>query len=225
MKKTSETNTAGVSWSGGKDSCLAMYRAMKQGYTIKGLLNMMLGKSGECGFHGVSSKLLLLQGAKMGIPVITHAVDADMKNYEEEFIKAVKALDVETMIYGDIYLEAHLDWVKNVSKKAGVIPLEPLWGGNTHSLVTEFVKAGFKTVIVSARAELFDKEIAGRVIDEDLIEYFMKKEIDPCGENGEFHTLVIDGPLFKSPVNIKKTETILKKGFWDHWFLDIKDFE
>jgi len=148
-----------------------------------------------------------------------------IKNYEKEFKEGVRSVKgIDSMIFGDIFLQEHLDWIVRVCNDIDVYPVEPLWGLNVNKIAEEFIELGFKTIIISAQAEKLSKEFVGRVFDKKLVEDLKKAEVCPCGENGEFHTLVLDGPLFKRPINIIKTETILKKGFWDHWFLDIKEY-
>ncbi|MFH1074531.1 MAG: diphthine--ammonia ligase [Candidatus Firestonebacteria bacterium] len=214
------------SWSGGKDSCLALYKAVKEGYEVKALLNFASRDMKRCCFHGISDEIIKLQGELIGIPVIKCPVTDDMKNYEKEFKESVKSVKgIDSMIFGDIFLQEHLDWIVRVCKDIGISPVEPLWGLDVNKIAEEFVDLGFKTIIISAQAGKLGKEFVGRVFDKILIEDLKKAGVCPCGENGEFHTLVIDGPIFKRPINIKKTETIFKKGFWDHWFLDIKEYQ
>jgi diphthamide synthase (EF-2-diphthine--ammonia ligase) len=89
-------------------------------------------------------------------------------------------------------------------------------------IAMDFIKAGFRTVVISAKADLFGKEIAGRELDAALVRELIQKGICPCGENGEFHTLVVDGPLFRRRIKITKAKAVFKQGFWDHWSLDIR---
>jgi len=90
--------------------------------------------------------------------------------------------------------------------------------------VEEFIRLGFKAVVVSAKAELFSKDFIGREVDLQLLEELIKRKICPCGENGEFHTFVVDGPMFKKRIEIVKSRPVFKKGFWRHWFLDILEY-
>jgi diphthine-ammonia ligase len=215
-----------ASWSGGKDSCLACYRELQAGRNIDVLMNMTSLDTGRCCFHGVEDELMTLQAESIGIPMVRHAVPDDMKEYEAEFKKAVLAIgEVETMVFGDIYLDAHKDWVERVCSDVGVEALEPLWNEDTEKLAHEFIDAGFKTIIVSCHAEKMGKEFAGRLFDRDVVEELKKIGVCPCGENGEFHTLVVDGPIFSNAIDLCETEVIYKKGFWDHWFLDIKQYK
>jgi len=216
-----------ASWSGGKDSCLACYKAIQKGYKIKYLLNFISKEHKRGCFHGIEAGLLKLQTDLIGIPIVQKEVSPDMKKYEEEFKEAVSKLKeqgIKNMVFGDIYLDEHKDWVKRVCGDLGIIPIEPLWGRSALSLVEEFVDLGFKSIVVSCQADKFRKDFVGRYIDKDLINELKSKNICPCGENGEFHTFVVDGPLFKKRIEITESEVVLKEGFWKYWFLDIKKY-
>ncbi|MDD5436406.1 MAG: diphthine--ammonia ligase [Candidatus Omnitrophica bacterium] len=215
------------SWSGGKDSCLACYKAMQDGYDVKYLLNFISRESKRGCFHGIESGLLSLQARRIGIPIVQKEVTADMKKYEEEFKDAVTSLrteDVRTMVFGDIYLLDMINWVERVCGDLKVRPVEPLWQRDPLKIVGEFADLGFKAMIVSCQAAKLGKEYLGRFVDLSLASELKEKGVCPCGENGEFHTLVVDGPIFKEPIRILEAEPVLKEGFWKHWFLDIKKY-
>jgi len=214
------------SWSGGKDSCLACYKAMKQGYRIKYLLNFISREFKRCCFHGIEAGLIKLQAELIGIPLVQQEVTADMGEYEKEFKAAVKGISgVASMVFGDIYLDEHKDWVDRVCGDLNIAPVEPLWNGSPAALVEEFIETGFKAVVVSCQADKFGRDFVGRVVDRDLVAELKSKNICPCGENGEFHTFVIDGPIFKRSIKILESEPVLKEGFWKYWFLDIKSYK
>jgi len=218
--------TSVASWSGGKDSCLALYKALKDGYEVKKLINFISRDLNRCCFHGVTPDIIKLQGELTGIPVLQPKVTDDMENYEREFKEGAKAVKgIDSMIFGDIYLQEHLDWIVRVCKDMNISPVEPLWGMEAETIAKEFVELGFKTIIISAQAGKIGKEFVGREFDKKMIEEFKKLGVCPCGENGEFHTLVIDGPLFKRPIKIKKAETLFNKGFWEHWSYEIQEYE
>jgi len=151
-----------------------------------------------------------------------------MEEYEKEFKEAVSELKhsgIRGMVFGDIYLDEHKDWVDRVCDEIGITPIEPLWNNSPFSLVEEFIDLGFKAIVVSAQADKFDRSFAGKEVDKKLINELKSRNICPCGENGEFHTFVIDGPTFKKRIEILESEPVLKEGFWRHWFLDIKRFQ
>ena len=106
----------------------------------------------------------------------------------------------------------------------GIKPIEPLWHAKHEKVVSEFIDSVFKALIVSAKADLFSKDWVGKQIDRKFLDEINKKNICPCGENGEFHTFVYDGPLFKNRIKITRTRKILRDGFWKYRFLDIKDY-
>ena len=215
------------SWSGGKDSCLACYKAMQEGYQVKYLLNFISKEYKRCCFHGIEAKLLRLQTESIGIPLLQKEVSPDMQKYEQEFKQAVselKAKGIKKMVFGDIYLDEHRAWVDRVCKDLGIEPIEPLWELSPEKIVEDFIDLGFKAIVVSCKADLFDKEFIGRYVDSDFLNELKKKNICSCGENGEFHTFVVDGPIFKKKIEITESQTILKKGFWEYWFLDIRKY-
>jgi len=215
------------SWSGGKDSCLACYKAIQQGYDVKLLLNFVSRESKRGCFHGIEGRLLKFQADLIGIPLAQKEVSPDMLKYEEEFKSAVTELrgeDIGSMVFGDIYLLEHESWIKRVCADLNINALEPLWDNSPDNIIDEFLEAGFKAIIVSCKADVMGKEFLGRYIDKELVQELKKRNICPCGEKGEFHTLVVDGPIFKRPIKIVEAEPIIKEGFWKHWFLDIKKY-
>lgn len=215
------------SWSGGKDSCLASYKAIKSGHRVSYLLSFISSRYKRGCFHGIEAGLMNLQAERIGIPLIQKEVSDDMEKYEAEFkegVSEIKQKGIEGMVFGDIYLDEHKDWVDRVCKDLGIAAIEPLWGLSPLQIVEEFIDLGFKAIVVSCKADLFGKDFIGKYLDEDLIRELQKRNICPCGENGEFHTLVIDGPLFKRSIEILESEPVLRESFWKHWFLDIKRY-
>jgi uncharacterized protein (TIGR00290 family) len=125
------------------------------------------------------------------------------------------------MIFGDIHLEEQRQWVEKVCKELGIEPIEPLWKRDTKKLMQDIINNSFQAVVVSGQAKFIDKEWIGQSVNRDFIEYLKKKsDVDICGENGEYHTFVVAGPLFKGRIEITEKEVINKNGYW---FLDIKD--
>lgn len=216
------------SWSGGKDSRLACYQAMNQGHKVEYLLNFLSEEYKRCCFHGLEPDIINLQASLIEIPLIQKEVSSDMGEYERVFKQAVadiKTSGIEGMVFGDVYLEEHKNWVDRVCKDLEIQPIEPLWGGLPEKVLEDFIDLKFKAIVVSCKADLFDKEFIGRVVDKNFLEELKGKKICPCGENGEFHTFVIDGPIFKKGIEITKSQTILKEVFWKHWFLDIQEYK
>jgi diphthine-ammonia ligase len=216
-----------ASWSGGKDSCLACYLALQQGHEIQYLVNFISKESKRGCFHGIAQELMQAQARCIGIPLVQKEVTADMKTYEEEFKTAMKGFlkeGIPAAVFGDIYLGEHKTWVERVCEEIGMQAVEPLWKKEPESLLNTFIDLGFKAVVVSAQAEKFEEDFVGRTLDKKILNELKAKKICPCGENGEFHTLVVDGPLFKQKIEITESRPVLKGGFWKHWFLDVKKF-
>jgi uncharacterized protein (TIGR00290 family) len=215
------------SWSGGKESCLACYRAIKHGYKVEYLLNFISKEYKRCCFHGIEARLINLQSKLIGIPLVQREVSSNMEEYEKEFKEAVfylKNNGIEGMVFGDVYLEEHKNWVERVCKDLGIQPIEPLWKIAPEKVIEVFINLGFKAVIVSCKADLFDEEFVGRYVDKNLLDELIERRICPCGENGEFHTFVVDGPIFQKRIEITKSQSVLRQGFWKYWFLDILEW-
>jgi uncharacterized protein (TIGR00290 family) len=216
------------SWSGGKDSCLACYKAIAQGYKITHLLNFISRESKRGCFHGLQGDLLKFQAKLIDIPIVQKEVSPDMEKYEDEFKAAVsefKLKGTDAMVFGDIYLEEHKNWISRVCNDLNIASVQPLWNSSPLHLMEEFIGLGFKAIIISCKADILGSEFLGRQIDYDLIHQFKDMGICPCGEHGEFHTLVVDGPLFEKRIEILETRIEFKEGFWKYWFLDIKKYE
>ncbi len=206
------------SWSGGKDSCFACYLALTQGYKVSHLVSFISREFKRVSFHGTENRLIQLQSQATGIPLLQKETTWD--GYEQEFKEAVRSLlpnGIKGMVFGDIYLQEHKDWVERVCSELGIEAVEPLWGKSPEKVFTDFIYAGFEAIIVSARAELIDEGWIGKRVDRNFMEYLKAKNIDLCGENGEYHTLVVNGPLFKRRVEVTESKTINRDNYW---FLD-----
>lgn len=170
--------------------------------------------------HGVFSNLLKLQADSIGIPIVQRK--SSWENYEEEFKKVIyqlKSEGIETGIFGDIDLQEHRDWVERVCKETGITPVLPLWKEERGILLNEFIREGFKAIIVSVNSDFLGEEWLGRRIDDGFIkELRVLNKIDLCGEAGEYHTFVYDGPIFKRQVEFSVGGKVLKDR---HWFLEL----
>jgi diphthine-ammonia ligase len=211
-----------TSWSGGKDGCFACYQAIRQGYHISHLVNFIAQEHSRVRFHGTDAKLIQMQSQAVGIPLLQKETSWD--GYERDFKEAVSSLvpsGVEGMVFGDIYLDEHKEWVERVCREIGIKALEPLWGRKTSEIFSDFIASGFQARIVGAKAELIGEEWMGRYLDEDFKSYLESKGIDPCGENGEYHTLVVDGPIFQSRLEITESKPVKRE---NHYFWDITGY-
>ena len=184
------------SWSGGKESALAFYKAKNAGIDVSYLVNMVSEDGSRSRSHGVNSELLRLQAESIGSRIVQ--TKTTWETYEELFKNGVRALKeegVEAGIFGDIDLPEHRDWVERVCGEIGVEPILPLWGMEREELLKELVRSGFKAIVISTPK--LGKEWFGREITEGFIEDLkVKSDIDLCGEKGEYHTFVCDGPIF-----------------------------
>jgi uncharacterized protein (TIGR00290 family) len=207
-----------ASWSGGKDSCLACYLAIRKGLTISNLVHFDRPNN----LHGVDPVMIRLQAEFAGIPIVQQRVLSE--NFEQDFKKTVGGLarnGTQGMVFGDIYLEPHKEWVDRVCGELGIEPIEPLWGMKTGNIIQEFLDLGFETIITSGDQKLIDKKYIGRKMDHEFIEYLQSKKLDVCGESGEFHTFVTGGPLFRGKINITSADVTSRDGFW---FLNIGSY-
>jgi uncharacterized protein (TIGR00290 family) len=190
------------SWSGGKDSCLSLYRMIKKGNRCLSLFTMLDETGLHSRSHGLTPETLKIQAEAMGFPLKT--ATAAWGEYERNFKALTTQFKKDTItdgVFGDIDLEPHREWVERVCNETGITPHLPLWKENRRALVEEFVREGFKAIIVVVNCNLMSDRFLGRVIDLPLIEELEAEGIDACGENGEFHTFVYDGPLFKKKVD------------------------
>lgn len=221
-KKIMKNNKVIATISGGKDSMFAAYKVTQQGYQLSALVNTISQDYRRVRFHGLPAKLIAMQAEALGVPLFQ--AETTPETYKEEFITNLKRAldnDVSGIVFGDIFLEDCLSWAKEVSEAVGVTALEPHWGRNSTEILKDFIASGFKAVVVSTQASLLPKEWIGRVLNQSFYEEITKLEgIDPCGENGEYHTFVLDGPLFMKRIEITKTQ-IVERG--EYYFLDIQE--
>ncbi len=165
--------------------------------------------------HGLLSALIEKQAQALGIPLVFRA--ASWENYEEVFISAIlefKKQGVEVGVFGDIDIEEHREWVRKVCSSAFVEAYHPLWKSNRLSLLKQLFELGFKATIVAVKNKTLDRQFLGKTFDLELIEKMKEIGIDPSGENGEYHTVVTDGPIFSEPLSLSIGSQVLKKGYW-----------
>lgn len=189
-----------ASWSGGKDSCLALWRSQKSGAAITHLLTALDETGLKTRSHGVSKDLIIAQGKSLGMK--NTFISASWQDYEMCFINELRALHtqgVRKAIFGDIDLVAHRAWEESVCLKAGLAAELPLWNEDRLAIVQEFFMAGFKARVVCVDGRLLEKSFVGLEFNQDFINK-LPQNVDACGENGEFHTFVYDGPNFAHPI-------------------------
>lgn len=188
-------------WSGGKDGCLALHRAKAAGYMPAMLLTLVDEHAMASRSHGLSVEVLRAQAQCIGLELVIGPVPrGDAAGAFEKMAATAVGEGCRLGIFGDIFVEEHREWIKKMAEKSGFRPLFPLWGGNTSQLAREFIAAGFRAVVVSVSKGLPCEVFLGADLDESLIAALERRGVDPCGENGEYHTLVYDGPLFAEPL-------------------------
>ena len=205
-----------AAWSGGKDSCFACYKAIQEGHEVVNLLIMMSDPS-ISNFHMIRSDMLDAQSQAIGIPIVKWTTTPD--TYEQEFKKALlqmKGKGVEGIVTGDVFDVAlhEAGWLDRICKEVGLTPIRPLWHRDTQQILEEFINAGFKATVVRIVTNLLSMDWLGREINKKFLDDLLKLgTVDPCGEHGEFHTFVTDGPLFKKTwIEILESEKVKLNG-------------
>jgi diphthine-ammonia ligase len=208
------------SWSGGKDSAFALHEAARGGAVPRQLISMMIEGGERSRSHGLSRAVLTAQADAVGLPIEFGA--ASWSGYEAELLRVLEAGIAaggpSLGVFGDIDMEDHRAWVERVCGLVGAEACLPLWQRQRRRLMDEVLDAGFEAVIVAVRDGVLPAELLGRTIDAGLVEEIERTGADAAGENGEFHTLVVDGPLFKRRLEIEPGERSLRDGVW---FLDL----
>jgi diphthine-ammonia ligase len=205
-----------ASWSGGKDSCFALHKALQEGHKIQNLLIMMQDKS-TSNFHMIPSQLLDVQSGVIGIPIVK--VPTTPQTYEKDFRNAlmeVKKKGADGILTGDIYDVAlhEAGWLDKITKEIGLEPVRPLWHRDTTEVLDEWIKEGFKATVVRVKKQLLGMEWLGRTLDRGFFNDLKQLgTIDLCGERGEYHTFVTDGPIFKQRIEIQETKTSTVNGW------------
>ncbi|RPE08293.1 diphthine--ammonia ligase [Chitinophaga lutea] len=208
-----------ASWSGGKDSCFALMQAVQQGHSPVALLNVLNENGRISRSHGLPTSILQQQADALDLPL--HTVASSWQDYEKNFIATLKTTADEhaaqAVVFGDIDLQPHRDWEEKVCAAAGLKALLPLWQQERKMLVYRMLQEGIRCMIVSCNTHL-GEDFLGRVMDDVLIAELEEKGVDVCGENGEFHTVVLDCPLFATPVQLPPFTKVRHE---DYWFLQL----
>ncbi|MFD2720532.1 ATP-binding protein [Hymenobacter monticola] len=210
------TQPAIFNWSGGKDSALALYKVQQSGqYRIQTLLTTVSEPYQRISMHGVRTTLLDRQTASLGLPCrqLFLPETPSMDAYERLMASTMDELrraGAATAIFGDIFLEDLRRYREEKLAAAGWEAIFPLWGVPTSELMREFLSLGFKTITTCVNDRYLDQSFVGCVIDEQFLRD-LPPNVDPCGENGEFHTFVFDGPNFREPVAFEKGEIVHRR--------------
>ena len=205
-----------MNWSGGKDSALALYKALQDhSLNVECLLTNVNSAFDRISMHGVRRALLQLQAEALGLPLQTIEMpeQPSMTEYEKEMLTKITSLQKEgytKAIFGDIFLEDLKHYREQQLANVNIDCVFPLWKKDTTSLIKEFLELGFKTIVVCVNEKYLDKSFCGRIIDDAFIKD-LPPDVDICGENGEFHTFVYDGPIFKHSIPFTKGELTYRK--------------
>jgi uncharacterized protein (TIGR00290 family) len=208
-----------VSYSSGKDSALAMWRMMKRGHEPVCLVVTFNDAAGRSWFHGINPQLLAETARCIGLPIIEcHTSGEEYHLGLENGLREAKTLGAEACVFGDIDIDAHRDWNEARCDAAGLKMLLPLWKQDRETLVSEVIDSGFKAVIKCVESKHMGDEFLGKTLDHELVEQIRATGSDVCGENGEYHTFVCDGPIFREPVRLRLGEVI---DFDTHSVIDV----
>ena len=192
--------SAAISWSGGKDCCLALHRAQAAGLEVRALLAMFDETSERTRSHAISRPLMQAQADALGLDLV--APSASWADYEEVFVRTLRDLrgaGVTDVVFGDIDLASHREWEEKVCAAAGVTPHLPLWLAPRPALAEEILALGYRALVICTDDRWLNASYCGRLYDRAFL-IDLPAGVDACGENGEFHTFVFDGPLFRWPV-------------------------
>jgi len=203
-----------ASYSGGKDSTLAIYRAISQGMKPLELITTYNTDKNRSWFHGIPHTLLNTISGEMNIPI--SLIETSGELYADNFelkLKEAKENGAEVCIFGDIDLEEHLKWCTDRCKAAGLRTYFPLWQESRQKLVYEFIDLGFKTIITVVDTNRIPERFLGKLLTRSLADEIAECGADICGENGEYHTFAFDGPLFTKPVSFLTEEKIYSDNY------------
>ncbi|HEY3636973.1 MAG TPA: diphthine--ammonia ligase [Rhizomicrobium sp.] len=208
-----------VSWSGGKDSCLALHEVLRSGeFSVDALLTTVTRDYDRISMHGVRRVLLQRQAASLGIALEEVFISKGAENAEYEArmgetLDLARERGVEAVIFGDLFLADIRAWREKLLARHGLAGIYPLWGRDTRAVMQDFLSRGFKTATVCVDPAKLDPAFVGRIIDEAFLAE-LPASVDPCGENGEFHSFVFDGPIFREPVRFSFGDIVCRDSFW-----------
>jgi uncharacterized protein (TIGR00290 family) len=205
-------------WSGGKDSAMALHALqLAQSHCITALLTTVTEEYDRISMHGVRRVLLERQAESLGLPlhavlIPPHCINATYEAQMKEALNEHFARGVRRVAFGDIFLEDLRAYRERNLAQLGMEALFPIWKRDTHELAREFLRLGFRAIAVCVDPRVLDSSFAGRELDESFFAD-LPPGVDPCGENGEFHTFVFDGPVFRSPIPFFTGEKVLREEF------------
>ena len=208
-----------LSWSGGKDSAMTLYEIQKnQNYEVAALLTTVTEGYDRISMHGVRRILLERQAESLGLSLhkITIPIKATNEQYESAMKEALEShlhQGIDSVAFGDLFLEDIKKYREENLAKVGMKGLFPIWKRDTREFAATFITLGFKAVVVCVNPKWLDPPFVGKIIDQSFLER-LPSQVDPCGENGEFHSFVFDGPIFRQKVGFTLGEPVLRDSFW-----------
>lgn len=203
-----------ASWSGGKDSTMAVYKALEKGETLTRIWTMFEEEADRSRSHALPESVIHAQAERLKVPLMTR--QASWETYEQEFIDAMKECTdagIRYGVFGDIDLEDHRTWVQQACEQAGMTAWHPLWLIPRRQLLEEFIAAGFEAYIIVVDTSRMPKRFLGERFTIELMDELEALGIDSCGESGEFHTVVADGPIFSERVPLVFGEPVEKGNY------------
>jgi uncharacterized protein (TIGR00290 family) len=227
LKEKESKRAALLSWSGGKDSSLSLYelrtnKTYKE-IEIKALLTTLTRDYNRVSMHGVRRELLLAQSESIQIPVEEVWIPSKASNevYQAEMSKSLssrkEADNISAIVFGDLFLEDIRAYREQFLGNLGLECLFPIWKRDTGKLAQFFIESGFKAIICTVDPKKLDPKFCGKEFNSNFLSE-IPDEVDPCGENGEFHTFVCDGPIFKKKIDVRVGKVVERDGFY---FADI----
>jgi len=206
-------------WSGGKDSAISLYEIQKsKRYKIVSLLTTITKDYDRVSMHGVPRTLVEEQAYSLGLPIEEVFISKSASNEEydskmREILTRFKQAGVSSVVFGDVFLAGVKKYREDNLSKLGMMPIFPIWGRDTAELTRSFIALGFQAVITCVDSRLLDKSFVGRMLDKHFLAE-LPPNVDPGGENGEFHSFVFDGPIFNERISYKLGERVLRDSFY-----------
>jgi uncharacterized protein (TIGR00290 family) len=203
---------AAISWSGGKDSCLALMRAWPD-YDVRVMVTMFDEAGERSRSHGLTPDVVAAQADRLGLGIISER--CSWETYETAFGRALAMASVrgcQHVIFGDIFEDSHRAWTERLAASAGLVAHQPLWGEPTAALVREFLDRGGRARLVTVNDRWLDESWLGKSLSVELVDELTTLGVDPCGERGEYHTVVTDCPLFSSPLELEAGRQVAHRG-------------
>ena len=203
---------AAISWSGGKDSCAAYHRALGH-FDVVSAITMFNEDGTRSRSHGLRPEIVTAQLERLGLQSISGSCTWD--TYDDAFVQAllaVAASGVTHVIFGDILFDEHREWAERITGRCGLTAVEPLWKLSTTDLYRELLSSGTRARIVTVRSKKLDESFLGRDLAEDLLADFAARDVDPCGERGEYHTVVTSCPGFARPLRLRAVGRAINSG-------------